>query len=77
MPQSCQPEITYFNDALTGNQNVSRLEITVQDKIRVKKMHSAEKLVKKAAKCGRWNRSSSSLRMVVNDLLSIISEGPT
>lgn len=77
MPQSCQPEITYLNNSLAGNQNVSRFEITVEDKIRVKKMHSAEKLVKKAAKCGRWDRSSCSLRMVVNNLLGIMSEGTT
>lgn len=49
----------------------------MEDKIRVKKVHSAEKLVKKAAKCGRWDRSSCSLRMVVNNLLGIMSEGTT
>lgn len=77
MPQSCQPKVTNLNNALTSNQNISRLQIAVEHEVRVKKVHSAEKLVKKAAKCGRWNRSSSSLRMVMDDLLEIIREGMT
>lgn len=47
----------------------------MEHEVRVKKVHSAEKLVKKAAKCGRRNRSSSSLRMVMDDLLGIIRKG--
>lgn len=47
----------------------------MEHEVRVKKVHSAEKLVKKAAKCGRRNRSSSSLRMVMDDLLGNIRKG--
>lgn len=80
VPQSGKTEITDLDDASGGDEDVGWLEISMEHEAGVEKVHAGEELVEQSAECGRGDRRSRGLGVMVDDLLhgvSAESPGPS
>lgn len=68
-PDASETQVANLDDALGGDEDVGRLEIAVEDVMRVEVEDAVEKLVEERFERWRWEREADRLRVVVNDLL--------
>jgi hypothetical protein len=74
VPQSGETEITDLDDPSGGDEDVGGLEIPMEDKAGVEKVHAGEELVEQPAECGRGNRRPGGLGVMVDNLLRVVGD---
>lgn len=73
VPQAGETEITDLDDASGRDEDVRGLQITMEDKAGVEKVHAGEELVEQSAEGGRGYRRPGGLGVMVDDLLPRVS----